>query len=152
MRLRLAILLVTLALAILAAPLAAEAQQAGKVYRIGVLGAGVNPRSAPFYVAFEQRLRDLGYVEGQSITIDFRLPSAGQNVSEVAAELVQRNPDVLLVTGPEAPLKAASRATKKIPIVMVALNYDPIALGYVVSLSKPGGNITGLFSRSPECS
>ena len=134
----------------LAAPLAVKAQQAGKVWRIGVLGSGVNPRSAPFYAAFEQRLRDLGYVDGQNITIDFRFPSAGQSMSEVAADLIQRHPDVLLVAGPEAPLKAASRATKKIPIVMVALNYDPIALGYVASLSKPGGNITGLFTRSPE--
>src|SRR5437879_3082661 len=71
---------------LLAAPLAAEAEQAGKVWRIGVLGAGVNPRSAPFYVAFEQRLRELGYVEGQNLTIDFRLSSAGQDMSEVAAD------------------------------------------------------------------
>jgi putative ABC transport system substrate-binding protein len=133
----------------LAAPVTTEGQ-AGKVWRIGVLGSGVNPRSAPFYAAFEQRLRDLGYVDGQNITIDFRLPSAGQSLSEVAADLIQRHPDVLLVAGPEAPLKAASRATKKVPIVIVALNYDPIALGYVASLAKPGGNITGLFTRSPE--
>jgi len=137
--------------ALLASPIAAEAQQTGKrVPRVGVLATGVNPRSASFYAAFEQRLRELGYVEGQSITIDFRIPSAAQDLSEVAAALVQSNPDVLMVPGPEASLKAAIRATKKIPIVMVAMNYDPIALGYVASLFKPGGNITGLFSRSPE--
>jgi putative ABC transport system substrate-binding protein len=135
---------------LLAVPRAAKAQPAGKMWRIGVLGAGVNPRSASFYVAFEQRLRELGYVEGQNITIDFRRSSAGQDMSEVAADLVERNLDVLVVSGPEAPLKAVSRATKKIPIVVVALNYDPVALGYVASLAKPGGNITGLFSRTPE--
>ncbi len=89
---------VVLTFGVFVEPLVAGAQPAGKVWRIGVLGTGVNPRSAPFYAAFEQRLRDLGYVEGQSITIDFRLPSAGQNISEVAANLVQRNLDVLLPT------------------------------------------------------
>ena len=136
-------------LAILAGPLAAEAQQAGKP-RVGVLSVGANPRSASFYAAFEQRLRELGHVDGHTLIIDFRAPSRGEDLSQVADALVRERPDVLLVAGPEVSMKAARRATRTIPIVMVALNYDPIALGYVRSLVRPGGNITGLVSRAVE--
>ena len=137
-------------LVLLAAPLAVGAQPAGKAARIGVLGAGVNPRSASFYVDFDQRLRELGYVEGQNLDVDFRTPSKGEDLSQTADALVRQRPDVLVVVGPEASMKAARRATRTIPIVMVALNYDPIALGYVESLARPGGNVTGLFFRLPE--
>ena len=137
-------------LALVATPLVAEAQPAGKAARIGVLGAGVNPRSASFYAAFDQRLRELGYIEGQNLAVDFRVPSKGEDLSQTADALVRQRPDVLVVVGPEASMKAARRATRTIPIVMVALNYDPIALGYVESLARPGGNITGLFFRLPE--
>ena len=137
-------------LVLLATALAAEAQPAGKAYRIGVLGAGVNPRSASFYAAFDQRLRELGYIEGQNMVVDFRTPSRGEDLSQTAAALLRQRPDVLLVVGPEASMKAASRATQTIPIVMVALNYDPIALGYVQSIARPGGNISGLFFRLLE--
>jgi putative ABC transport system substrate-binding protein len=145
-----AVLILPLTLGLLAAPLAAGAQQAGKAARIGVLGAGVNPRSASFYAAFEHRLRELGYIEGQNLAIHFRTPSKGEDLLQTADALVRQRPDVLVVVGPEASMTAARRATRTIPIVMVALNYDPIALGYVESLARPGGNITGLFFRSPE--
>jgi putative tryptophan/tyrosine transport system substrate-binding protein len=141
-------LLTSLAGAI-AAPLAAEAQQSVKA-RIGVLSVGANPRSASFYAAFEQRLRELGHIEGQSLIIDFRAPSSGEDLARVADALVRGRPDVLLVVGPEVSMKAARRATRTIPIVMVALNYDPISHGYVQGLVRPGGNITGLVSRAVE--
>jgi putative ABC transport system substrate-binding protein len=141
--------LTTLAGSLLAAPLAAEAQEVRKA-RVGVLSVGANPRSASFYAAFEQRLRELGHIEGQTLIIDFRAPSRGEDPSQVADALVRQRPDVLLVVGPEVSMKAASRATRTIPIVIVALNYDPVALGYVQSLGRPGGNITGLVSRAVE--
>jgi len=139
----------SLAGGLLTAPLAAGAQEARKA-RVGVLSAGANPRSASFYVAFEQRLRELGYIEGQSLSVDFRAPSGGEDISQIADALVRHRPDVLLVTGPEVSIKAASRATRTIPIVMVAINYDPIARGYVQSLARPGGNITGLVTRAVD--
>ena len=141
--------LVTSLVCALAGPDAAGAQQPGKA-RIGILSVGANPRSASFYAAFEQRLRELGHVEGQTLIIDFRAPSRGEDLSHVADALVRQRPDLLLVVGPESSMTAAHRATRTIPIVMVALNYDPIALGYVQSLARPGGNITGIVSRSVD--
>lgn len=136
----------TIGLAVLVAPLAVEGQQAGKVYRIGILAAGVNPRSAPFFQAFERRLRDLGWVDGKNLSIAFQTPTGSRDVSAIAADLVRQNVDLILAGGPEASLKAARHATSAIPIVMVGLNYDPVEKGYVASLARPGGNITGVFS------
>jgi len=138
------------AAALLAGPLAAEAQQAGKVYRIGVVAAGINPRSASFFQAFEQRLRELGWVEGKNLAIDFEMPKGSRDISAIAADLVRQNVDVILAGGPESSLKAATHATSTIPIVVVALNYDPVTKGHVASLARPGGNVTGVFSLAPE--
>ena len=135
---------------LLAPPLAVGAQQAGKVYRIGVVAAGVNPRSASFFQAFEQRLRDLGWVDGKNLAIDYQTPKGSRDISAIAADLVRQHVDVILAGGPEASLKAARRATSTIPIVMVALNYDPVEKGHVASLARPGGNVTGVFSLAPE--
>jgi ABC-type uncharacterized transport system substrate-binding protein len=140
----------TLAGGLLAAPLAAESQQAGKVYRIGVVAAGVNPRSASFFQAFEQRLRELGWVEGKNLVVDFQTPKGSRDLSAIAASFVRQNVDVIIAGGPEASLKAARQATSTIPIVMVALNYDPVGKGHVTSLGHPGGNVTGVFSLAPE--
>ena len=142
--------LCTLTGGLLAAPLSAEAQQTGKVYRIGVVAAGVNPRSAPFFQAFEQRLRELGWVDGKNLAIDFQMPKGSRDSSAIAADLVRQNVDLILAGGPESSLKAARQATRTIPIVMVALNYDPVAKGHVASLARPGGNVTGVFSLAPE--
>jgi len=139
----------TLAGGLLTAPLAV-AQQPGKVYRIGVVAAGVNPRSASFFQAFEQRLRELGWVDGKNLVIDFQTPKGSRDLSEIAASFVRQNVDVILAGGPEANLKAARQATSTIPIVMVALNYDPVGKGHVTSLARPGGNVTGVFSLAPE--
>jgi putative ABC transport system substrate-binding protein len=133
---------------LLTAPFAAEAQSA-RVPRIGIL-SGANARSASIFQAFEQRLRELGYVEGQNITIEFR-NSEGQDdrLAGLALELVRLNVNAIVSASPPG-TRAATRATTNIPIVMLAVNYDPIALGYITSLSRPGANVTGLFFQHRE--
>jgi len=140
---------VILAVGLAFAPLALEAQQAGKVYRIGILSTA-NPRSAPLFQAFEQRLRELGYVEGRNIAIEFR--NAEGKIDKLpgfAAELIGLNVDVI-VTATDPAIRAAKRATTTIPIVMVAINFDPIAAGYIASLARSGASITGIFFRHLE--
>jgi len=129
-------ILMPLALSLLCAPLAVEAQLPSKVARVGFLQV-TSPRSASFVQAFEQGLRDLGYVEGQNLVIEFRTAEGNvEQLPALAAELVQRNVDVLVVGGPEVTLRAAGQATSTIPIVMVAVDYDPIALGYIAGLPR----------------
>jgi putative ABC transport system substrate-binding protein len=82
--------------------------------------------------------------------VDFQTPKGSRDLSAIAASFVRQNVDVILAGGPEASLKAARQATSTIPIVMVALNYDPVAKGHVTSLGHPGGNVTGVFSLAPE--
>lgn len=134
--------------ALLAAPLLARAQRARRIPRIGVL-TGAVAEKAPNAETFRQRLRELGYEEGRNIAIEWRW--AGGDVSRMpglAQELVKLEVD-LIVANSNGPIRAAQRATKTIPIVMVYPG-DPIALGFVASLGRPGGNITGLTSQSPE--
>jgi ABC-type uncharacterized transport system substrate-binding protein len=139
-----------LGIGLLATPLAADAQQQEKVYRIGAVSAGA-PRSSPHWVAFAQRLRELGYVEGRNLSIEFRSAEGKpERFPELMSELVRSGVDVILPVGPEASLRAAQEATTAIPIVVVAIDYDPIARGYVGGLARPGGNTTGLFLRQPE--
>lgn len=124
--------------------------QARKIVRIGVLST-VNPRSAPFLVTLEQRLRELGYVEGQNLAIEFRNAEGRlERLPTLAAELARLDVDVIVAFGTEATLKAARRATSTTPIVVVAIDYDPVALGYVTTLARPGGTVTGVFLRQPE--
>ena len=128
---------------LLAAPLVVEAQQA-KVYRIGLLSTG-NPRSTAIFQAFEQRLRELGYVEGQNLAIEFRTAEGRTDrLPGLAAELVRLNVDVVVVATDPA-TRAAKEASAKIPIVMVSVNYDPVELGYIASLARPGTNVTGVL-------
>ena len=133
-------------LVLLAAPLAAEAQQPGKVYRIGMLLHDNNP-SDPSRNAFREGLRALGWVEGQNYVLELRF-AEGQvdRFPAFAAELVQLKVDVIVTAGPP-PTKAAQDATKTIPIVM-ATHGNPVERGAVASLARPGGNITGLSSMS----
>ncbi|HKX01100.1 MAG TPA: ABC transporter substrate-binding protein [Methylomirabilota bacterium] len=128
---------------LVAAPLAAEAQRAGKVPRIGYLH--VVPRPSPFFQMLGQGLRDLGYVEDQDFTFEYRSADGKvERLPTLAADLVHLNVDLIVAsTAPAA--RAAKEATTTIPILMVGVNYDPLALGYVASLARPGGNITGLF-------
>ena len=109
------------------------------------------PRSASFVQAFEHRLRDLGYVEGQNLIIEFRTGEGqAERYPTLAAELVALHVDVLLASGTEAVLRAARDTTRTIPIVIIAIDYDPMARGYVAGLPRPGGNITGLFFQQLE--
>ena len=142
-------LVATLALAILVAPLAANAQPPGKVFRVSVL-LSASPGS-PTFQLFKQRLQELGYVEGQNLALEVRAAEGKlERLPGLAAELVRLHVDVIVATGPEATLRAARGATDTIPIVMLARDYDPIALGYVAGLARPGGNITGVFEQRLE--
>jgi putative ABC transport system substrate-binding protein len=140
----------TFAGGLLAAPLAAEAQQAGKVWRVAVLTGGL-PRSAAPVRALEQRLAELGYVEGRNLAIDFQ-SAGGQNdrLPALAGELVQGRPDVLVAFSTQSAL-AAKNATQTIPIVLGAVG-DPVGSGIVPSLGRPGGNITGASLLNAELS
>ena len=127
----------------------ASAQQPTKVPRIGFL-ATVSPSTISDRVeAFRQGLRELGYVEGKNIVIDWRY-AEGKPESEVAAELVRLKVNVIVTAGP-AGTGPAKKATSTIPIVMTQ-DPDPVGNGFVASLARPGGNITGLSMLSPEIS
>jgi len=133
------------AILICAAPLAAEAQ-AGKILRIGYLT--LDPGN-PYRAAFRQGLAELGYVEGQNIVLEIRTGDRRpERLPELAAELVRLKVDVILATGNPA-IAAAQKTTTSIPIVMAVAN-DPVALGFVASLARPGGNITGLTLQAEE--
>ena len=141
---------IIIALSLLCAPLAVEAQRPGKVARVGFL-AVQSPHRAIVFLALEQRLQELGYVEGQNLRLEFRTTEGQlERFPDLAAELVRLNVDVLVASGPEAALRAAKYATSTIPIVMVAIDYDPIALGYIAGLPRPGGNITGVLLQQLE--
>lgn len=125
----------------------AQAQQPKKVPRIGVLRGGSPPD--PFVEAFRQGLRDLGYVEGKNVLIEYRYAEGKPDrLPNLAAELVRIKSDVI-VTADTPPIRAAKSATREIPIVM-AVVADPVAAGLVASLARPGGNITGLPNLAPE--
>ena len=139
----------TVALGILIAPLAADAQQQGKIYRIGYLSAGTPSAQAPYFEAFRQGLRDLGYIVGQNITIEHRNAQERlERLPALAAELVSLKVDVIVSSGATG-TSSAKEATNTIPIVM-AQDPDPVGNGFVTSLARPGGNITGLSSLVAE--
>jgi putative ABC transport system substrate-binding protein len=138
----------TLAGGLLAAPLAVEAQ-VGKVYRVGHLSGSSEAASKPFLVAFREGMRALGYVEGQNWVLDERYAGANmERLASLAQTLIQRKPDVLLVSTTPGNV-AAKAATSTIPIVMV-LVADPVGAGIVPSLAHPGGNITGITNIQAE--
>jgi putative ABC transport system substrate-binding protein len=123
-------------------PLAARGQQGRKVVRIGFLGLAPVSGSASRIGAFRAGLRDLGYVEGDNIVIDFRWAKSVDELPKLAAELVGLNVDVILASS-SILVEPARQATKTIPIVF-ASHADPVGVGHVASLARPGGNITGL--------
>jgi ABC-type uncharacterized transport system substrate-binding protein len=142
-------LLITLALAVLLAPVVAMAQRQGHIPRLGVLDPSPQHRPAPCLPAFQQGLRDFGYVEGQNLLIDYRYAEGNPDqLPALAAALVRRAPDVLWLHGNPAAW-AAKRATSAMPIVSAVLN-EPVEEGLVASLAQPGGNLTGLELRSGE--
>ena len=130
----------------------AEAQQPEKIPRIGYLsGTGDPTNPEPQVEAFRQGLRDLGYVEGKNILVEYRYAEGKPDrIPSLVAELVQLKVDVLVATAPPA-IRAAKQATKTIPIVMVTTQ-DPVATGLVDSLARPGGNITGLTRLTRDLS
>ena len=142
--------LATLAGGLLAAPLAAEAQQAGKVWRIGYLGNG-NPRSSgPTRDAFGQGLQELGWIKGQNVVIEYRWADGDlTRFPALASELVATTPvDVFLASGAPG-IRAAQQAAYAVPIV-AAIMSDPVVAGFAASLARPGGNITGLAVQFEE--
>jgi ABC-type uncharacterized transport system substrate-binding protein len=143
----------TLAGGLLAAPLVAEGQQAGKVYRVGYIGPTpvATLISDPSFNSFRREMGQRGYVEGQDLVLELRsVEERPDRASEVVGELVRLNPDVIVAVSAPV-IQAARQVTRTIPIVMVGVG-DPVAIGFVASLSRPGGNITGLSQLSPELS
>jgi putative ABC transport system substrate-binding protein len=147
---RAAVLSIGIAVVILAVAVMAEAQQQKKIPRIGYLGLTA-PANKDRADAFRQGLRQLGYAEGKDFVIEHRSGDGTlHRLNELAAELVRLKVDVIVTTGP-TPTRAAKAATATIPIVMTQ-DPDPVGNGFVASLARPGGNITGLSNLAPEIS
>jgi len=135
-----------LAVSLALVPLAVEAQQAARIYRIGVLGpTAIAPSTDE---AFRQGLDQFGYTDGRNLTIEYR-DAEGARLSDLAGDLVRLKVDAIWARGPAA-VNAAKRATRTIPIVAIDLESDPVAAGFVRGLAQPGGNITGVFLDLPE--
>ena len=140
---------VVLALGLLTAPPAGEAQQAKAVPRVAFLGNGSTSLSGPLLDAFRVGLRELGYIEGQSIVIESRFADGKQErVQGLVNDLLALAPDVVVAAGPQ-PLRAFKQATVSVPIVMAIIS-DPVEEGLVASLAHPGGNLTGLAFQNQE--
>jgi ABC-type uncharacterized transport system substrate-binding protein len=130
-------------------PLVASAQQPGKLPTIGFLGGGTPTSQRTWVAAFVQRLRELGWIEGRTVAIEYRWGEGrAERFTEIAAELVRLNVDVILAGGTEAAV-AAKHATSVIPIVFPSAG-DPIGSGLVASLARPGGNVTGLSNLGSD--
>jgi putative ABC transport system substrate-binding protein len=129
-------------------PLTVRAQQAGKVLRIGLVSG--QPRSAPNILAFEQRLAEIGYQEGKNFIFDFVQAASLEAWEAGYRELAAHKVDIIVAPGNEIALKSALATADGLPIVMIAIDYDPLARGYVSSLARPSGNVTGVFLRQIE--
>src|SRR6266511_1602679 len=129
-------------------PLAARAQQAGKLPTIGFLGASTASAWSHLVAAFVQRLRELGWIEGRNIAIDYRWAEGrSERYAEIAPEFVRLKVDVIVTAG--VAVIAAKQATPVIPIVF-AVAADPVGIGLVASLARPGGNVTGLSLQQSD--
>jgi putative ABC transport system substrate-binding protein len=127
-------------------PLGVRAQQAGKLPTIGYLGSATPATQGQWVAAFVQRLRELGWIEGRTIAIEYRWAEGRtERAAEIAAELVRRKVDVIVTSG-TAVVVAAMQATSVIPIVFAAAG-DPVGTGLIASLARPGGNVTGLSNQ-----
>jgi putative ABC transport system substrate-binding protein len=136
---------------VLLGTVSAEAQQPKKIYRIGYLGAtdpaGESTRSEAIRLA----LRELGYKEGQNIATEYRYAQGKRDrFADLTADLVRLKVDIIVVAGGNLAIRAAMNASKTIPIVMTGQGADPVALGFVETLARPGGNVTGLTNLSGE--
>jgi putative ABC transport system substrate-binding protein len=130
-------------------PVAARAQQpAKKMLRVGTVSG--TQKLSPQWIAFLRRMAELGYQEGKTFAFDL-LPAANEEGYETGYRtLVAREPDIIMATGVEIALKSALAATRTLPIVMIAIDYDPFARGYVTSMARPSGNVTGVFFQQIE--
>jgi putative tryptophan/tyrosine transport system substrate-binding protein len=147
-----AVLSILVAVVLFALGVIAEAQQPKKIFRLGYLSNSDPASEAPRSEGIRVALRELGYIEGQNIASEYRYAEAKQDrYPELAAELVGLKVDIIVVTG-GGPLgiQAAMNATKTIPIVMTGSGFDPVEVGFVESLARPGGNVTGLSALSGE--
>jgi putative ABC transport system substrate-binding protein len=145
------VLALLLAVGILIVPSAGETRQGATIPRIGFLSSSSSsdPRTPRLLGAFREGLRELGYVEGQSIAIEYRWAEGKYDrLPGLAAELVSLKVDIIVATALPA-IQAAKQATGTIPIVMTT-SLDPVATGFVANLARPGGNITGLSAMAPE--
>ena len=138
--------------AALGLPLRAGAQQPGRSYRLGWLSTGA-PRSESYNLAFVERLRELGFVEGRNLVVEYRSADGRvDRLPELALELARLKCDIYMAPGPEASLVAIKQATLDQPIIIAANDYDPVATGHVASLARPGGRITGVYQLQEELS
>ena len=129
-------------------PLAARAEQPATMLRVGTVAG--TPRSSPQWVAFERHMGELGYQEGKNFSFDFLQAASADEYEVLYRKLAARALDVILAIGPEIGLKSALAVTRTLPIVMIAIDYDPLARGYVTSLARPSGNVTGVVFQQIE--
>jgi ABC-type uncharacterized transport system substrate-binding protein len=134
--------------AVTAWPLAARAQQPAKILRVGTVAG--TPKSSPQWAAFERRMGELGYQEGRNFSFDFLQVASADEYEALYRKLAARAPDAILAIGPEIGLKSALAVTRTLPIVMIAIDYDPLARGYITSLARPAGNVTGVVFQQIE--
>ena len=152
MKLRTIGLISSLALGLSAAPLPAEAQQTGKMPKVGFLSAFSSAARRDRVQAFRQGLRDLGYVEGQNVIVEYRYAEGGlERMAKLAAELIRLKVDIIVSGGGSALARIIKRATNVIPIVMTS-GSNPVGAGLIASFSHPGGNVTGLTSLTKDLS
>jgi putative ABC transport system substrate-binding protein len=135
-------------LVILAAAAANAEGPPTRIFHIGIVSG--TPRSHPANVAFEDRLRELGYVEGRNLTIEFIQDTDMDRLAAAVGEFARRGVDVIVAAGQDAVLKAAITTARSTPVVFRAVDFDPLAKGYIVSLAHPGGNMTGVVFQQPE--
>src|SRR2546426_11442607 len=134
---------------VLALPRSALAQLVKQTYRVGWLATST--RNQPYNIAFVQRLRELGFSEERNLVIEFRTSEGRiERLPELAADLARQNCHVLLASGTEATLTSLKQASRDTPIVMVAVDYDPVATGHIASRARPGGRITGVSQQQLE--
>jgi putative tryptophan/tyrosine transport system substrate-binding protein len=134
----------------LSAPLAAEAQQAEKVYRVGLLALLPGADATRQMKALKARLRDLGYIEGKNLVFEYRSAEGrSERLATLPAKLLQLGPDVIIAGGRTLTAQTAKQATRIVPVVMAGVG-DPIASGLVATLARPGGNVTGLSALAPD--
>ncbi len=141
---------VLLAASVIAIVPASAAEQRTGPKRVAIFAG--NSRSLPQWVAFDRRLRELGDIDGANVAIDF-VVHAEMTLPELKNALIERirrGAGVIVAAGPERMLKAAMEATRDVPIVMIAIDFDPLAKGYIAGLARPGGNVTGIFLRQLE--